>query len=122
MAWSSSSNRCTVTTGPNTSRWMISARWSTPAMTVGWMKNPGRSIRSPPVSTEAPPSRARDRNPMTRSKCSFDTTGPISVDSSSGSPTASDPTDDTSPSISESYTFGPASTRVAAVQSWPELK
>ena len=59
---------------------------------------------------------------MTRSKCSFDTTGPISVDSSSGSPTASEPTAEDSPSSSESYTRGPARTRVAAVQSWPELK
>ena len=34
-AWSSSLNRCTVTTGPKTSSWTISDFWSGPAITVG---------------------------------------------------------------------------------------
>jgi len=33
----SSENRWTVTTGPNTSFWMISERWSAPVTTVGLM-------------------------------------------------------------------------------------
>jgi hypothetical protein len=35
IAWSSSANRCTVTTGPKTSRWTISSSWPTSATTVG---------------------------------------------------------------------------------------
>jgi hypothetical protein len=35
IAWSSSLNRWTVTTGPKISSWMISDCWSGPAMTVG---------------------------------------------------------------------------------------
>ena len=38
IASASSSKRCTVTTGPNTSRWTISSVWPTPVTTVGSTK------------------------------------------------------------------------------------
>ena len=59
---SSSANRCTVTTGPNTSRWTISASCATPAITVGSTKQPRSPAPvPPPVSTVGAAGRRRAR-------------------------------------------------------------
>src|SRR5947199_3930122 len=53
-ACSSSLNRCTVTTGPNTSLFTISASGPGGTTTVGSYQEPAFLIRPPPVSTSAP--------------------------------------------------------------------
>ena len=101
IAWSSSANFWTLTTGPKTSRWMISLSCSIPVTTVGLTKKPRSPFESPPVRIVAIDSLARSRKPTTRSCWSFEITGPISISSpSAGSPTCSDSTAGTSSSMS----------------------
>src|SRR6266852_3091268 len=75
-----------------------------------------------PVAISPPALRARSTKPDTRSSCSSETSGPISVSAAAGSPTLRDSTAGTRSLTSLSWIRGPAMTRVAEVQSWPALK
>ena len=59
--------------------------------------------------------------PATRSRWAADTTGPTSVSVRLGSPNGMAPTSATSAATTSSWMPGPAISRQAAVQSWPEL-
>ncbi len=111
-----------VTTGPNTSRFTISASGPGGRTMVGSYHDPGRLMRAPPVAISAPALRARSTKPDTRSSCSSETSGPMSVSAAAGSPTLSDSTAGTRSLTSLSWMRGPAMTRVAEVQSCPALK
>ena len=86
IAFASSSNRCTVMTGPKISFWIISSSCSRPAMTVGSKNEPGRSGSWPPVTISAWPG-LRSMKPSMRSRCRIEFTGPSVVSGSNVSPT-----------------------------------
>ena len=108
-------------TGPNTSCWMISSSWRSPLTTLASKKKPRAPIRWPPVSTLAW-SGSRSMNPVTRSswagvvqraevRVRHVRAGHRLAAGLLGQrlgQVVGDP--------------GAASTRVAAVQSWPALK
>ena len=94
-AWSSSVNRISARTGPNTSRWARSLSASTSPNTVGCTKYPAaRSppARPPPVSrVPAPLARVASITPRIRSQLAASITGPSCTPSSNGRPMRSAP-------------------------------
>ena len=93
-------------TGPKISSRMIRMSCVTSVSTVGAMKwplKPGTS-RGPPHSRFAPEAIASSTSSHTRSYCSLETIGPISVVHSSGSPTVSALASRTTPSMKRSAT------------------
>ena len=90
-------------------------------ITVGWTKNPRSPFEPPPVSTFALD--ARSRKPKTRSCWDFEITGPISTSSLVGRVADLQRLDRGHELVEELVVdLGPAITREAAVQSWPEFQ
>ena len=108
-------------TGPNTSFWTISSSWRTSATTVGSKKKPRSPTAWPPVSTSACAGSGSTKplDPLQlvgvveRAEVGVGVVGPATV----WSPGLLDQGGD-----EVVVDAGPASTRVAAVQSWPALK
>ena len=117
MASASSSKGITTTTGPKISSVTTAAAGSTGASTVGGNQKPGPVGQEPRKATGAP----SGTNEVTTSSWELDTSGPISVDSSVGSPTTTPATAGSSNSINRSYAL--RSTRILdrAQQSCPAL-
>ena len=119
-ALASSSKRWTVMTGPKISFWIISSSWRRPSITVGSTKKPGESGCLPPVTTRVWSGR-RSRKPVTLPSWRAELTGPSVVSGSNVSPSLSARACSASASTTSSCMRADASTRVAAVQSWPAL-
>ena len=116
-ASASSSNGTTASTGPK-----ISSRNTRESgdgvSTVGGNHQPGPSGAVPRKATRASSSA---RKPATESRCAAETSGPIRVPSSHGSPQAKSRTAGSSSSRNLSSTERWTSTRERAQQSWPAL-
>src|SRR6266852_8486335 len=78
-----------VATGPKISSSRPGVPGPASVSSVGWKKNPGRSMRLPPASTLEPLAIMRFTWSSRSSSTCFEESGPTSVDSSFGSPTRS---------------------------------
>ena len=110
---SSSSSTVTIgTTGPKTSSRITRMSGRTPVSTAGRKK--GGS--GPPQRSSAPPATASSTSSVTRSSCSVETIGPISVSQARGSPTRSRRAPSTTPSMKRSATSRTTYTRSIPLQ------
>src|SRR6201994_3770044 len=118
IASASSSNGTTQATGPNTSsRQAADSATEGPASTVGAYQKPARSGADPRNATGA----SGGTNERTRSRCAAEMSGPISVFSSSGSPTTTPRTAVSNRAMNSSNTERWTSIRDRAQQSCPAL-
>jgi hypothetical protein len=74
---------------------------------------------APPVTTRAPSPIPCSMYPRTRSRCRAETSGPMRVSSSNGSPTASPSTMATNASTNSGERRRGTRIRVCATQAWP---
>src|SRR6476646_1544104 len=116
-ASASSSNGTTATTGPNTSSVRTRSDCASGSTTVGGYQNPGPSGCVPVNATLVDGS----TNEATRSRCAAEINGPISVDSSPGSPTRTPRTAGSNNAKNLSKTLRCTRIRDRAQQSCPAL-
>src|SRR5919107_2036898 len=119
IASSYESTRYRPATGPNTSSDHIRMSGVMSATTVGGYHQPGRSGRDPPQRTLAPLATASATSSSTSVRPDSVASGPTSVASSMGSPTANADMLATNASVNSSYTSECTMNRLAAMQDWP---